>query len=80
MLKGVEDATISSLGGLPELLVDFNETLAQAKGLNISSMALDIRKAISGYEVTDFRYDGQEVSVEIRTSEDRLDNVKDLEK
>lgn len=79
-VEGVEDATISSLGGLPELLVDFNETLAQAKGLNISSMALDIRKAISGYEVTDFRYDGQEVSVEIRTSEDRLDNVKDLEK
>lgn len=79
-IEGVEDASTSSLGGLPELVVDFDPALAQAKSLSISSMAMDVRNAVSGYDVTDFRYDGNEVDIEIRTTEDRLDNISDLEK
>ncbi len=79
-IEGVEDASTSSLGGLPELVVDFDPALAQAKGLNISSMAMDVRNAVSGFEVSDFRYMGNEVNIEIRTIDNRLDNIDDLEK
>jgi len=79
-IDGVEDASTSSLGGLPELIVDFDPALAQAKGLSVSSMAMDVRNAISGMTVSDFRYDGNEVDIEIRTIDERLDNIKDLEK
>jgi len=79
-IEGVEDASTSSLGGLPELVIDFDPALAQAKGLNISAMAMDVRNAVSGFEVSDFRNEGNEVNIEIRTIEDRLDNISDMEK
>lgn len=79
-IEGVEEASISSLGGLPELIVDFDPALVQAKGLSVSSLAMDVRNAISGYEVSDFRYDGNDVDIEIRTTDERLDNMSDLEK
>lgn len=79
-IEGVEDASTSSLGGLPELIVDFDPALAQAKGLSISSMAMEVRNAISGMTVSDFRYDGNEIDIEIRTIEERLDSIQDLEK
>tara|TARA_Y100000588_G_scaffold393092_1_gene507549 strand:- start:258 stop:2339 length:2082 start_codon:yes stop_codon:yes gene_type:complete len=79
-IEGVEDASTSSLGGLPELVVDFDPALAQSKGLSISTMAMEVRNTISGMNISDFRYDGNEVDIEIRTTQDRLDSIKDLEK
>jgi len=79
-MDGVEDASLSTLGGLPELVIDFDPALAQAKGLNISSMAMDVRNAVSGMSASDFRFEGNEVEIEIRTIDDRLDNIADIEK
>lgn len=79
-IEGIEDASVSSRGGLPELIVDFNPDLAMAKGLSISTMALDVRNAVSGMAAGDFRLEGDEVKLEIRMVEDRFDSVDDIEK
>ncbi len=79
-IEGVEEASISTLGGLSELIVDFDPALAKANNLSIAAMASTVRNTISGYEVTDFRYEGNEIGIEIRTIEERIDNIKDIEK
>ncbi len=79
-IEGVEEANTSTLGGLPELIVDFDPALAKANNLSISAMASEVRNTVAGFEVTDFRLDGNEIGIEIRTTDDRIDNIKDIER
>lgn len=79
-IEGVEDASMSTLGGLPELIIDFDPVLAKAKNLNVASMAMEVRNLVSGATVSDFRLDGSEVDIEVRTIGSRLEHVRDLEK
>jgi len=78
-IEGIEDASISSHGGIPELIVDFDPELAQENGVVISNMAMELRNAANGINTGEYQFEGNKIEMRIGVSEDRFDTVKEIE-
>jgi len=78
-IEGVEDASISSRDGIPELIVDFDPELAQENGVIISYMAMELRNSINGTDAGNYQFEGDEIKMRIGVSEDRFDSVEEIE-
>ncbi|MBI9012198.1 MAG: efflux RND transporter permease subunit [Clostridiales bacterium] len=78
-IEGVEDASISSRDGIPELIVDIDPELAYENGVVISNMAMELRSAVNGINTSTYQFEDKEINIRIGMSEDRFDNVKDIE-
>ncbi len=79
-IEGVEDASISSRDGLPQLIVDFDPELAQANGLVISNMAMELRNTVNGIDTGYYQFEGNDIKMRIDVSQDRFDSIKEIEK
>jgi len=78
-IEGVKDASISSLGGIPELIVDFDPELVKDNGLVISHMAMELRSFVNGIEIGNYQYEGNDIEMRIGVPESRFDSIKDIE-
>ena len=83
VLKGIPgtiDVKNSMAEGTPEIQIHVNKDRAALYGLDNMTVAMGIRNAVHGLKATTFRNNQEEIDVMIRTSRDKLETVKDLEK
>lgn len=78
-IEGVEDASISSRDGIPELIVDFDPELAQSNGVVISNMAMELRSSVNGIDTGYYQFEGNDIKMRIGMSEDQFDSVEEIE-
>ncbi len=79
-IDGIRDIQTSIGEGSPELQIKVDKIKAAALGLDDMSVALSIRNAIHGVTATTFRDDQDEIDIVIRTTEDKLRTIRDLDK
>ncbi len=78
-IDGVEDTSVSSRDGIPEMIIDFDPELAYDNGVVISNMAMELRQTVNGIDTSNYNFEDDEISIRIGVSEDRFDSVKDIE-
>jgi HAE1 family hydrophobic/amphiphilic exporter-1 len=79
-IDGVVQPGLSTEGGLKELSVNIDNNRAYLYGLNISSIAQEIRNQISGNTVGVYKEDGEEYDLTIYYEEGRITSVEDFDK
>lgn len=83
VLKGIDGVVqpgLSTEGGLKELSIDIDNNRAHLYGLNIGSIAQEIRNQISGTTVGVYKEDGEEYDLSIYYADDRITSVEDFDK
>ena len=79
-IPGTLEAKNSMAEGTPEIQIHVNKERAALYGLDNMTVAMGIRNAVHGLKATTFRSNQEEIGVVIRTSRDKLETIKDLEK
>ncbi|MTI57171.1 efflux RND transporter permease subunit [Geosporobacter ferrireducens] len=83
ILKGIPgtlDVKNGMAEGTPEIQVHVDKERAARYGLENMTIATGIRNAVHGLKATTLRSNQEEIDVVIRTSKDKLETIKDLEK
>ena len=78
-IEGTRDVKHSIQEGTPELQVKINKAKAASLGLDEMTIASGVRNAVHGLKATTFRKDQDEIEVYIRTTNDKLSSIQDLE-
>lgn len=79
-IDGVVQPSLSTEGGLKELSINIDNNRAYMYGLNVSTIALEIRNQISGTTVGIYKEDGEEYDLSIYYDDDRITSVEDFDK
>lgn len=79
-IDGVVEPGITTEGGLMEMNIDIDNNRASLYGLNISSVASEIRNQISGTKVGIYKEDGSEYDISIYYAEDKIESIRDFDK
>ncbi len=79
-IDGTVEPSISSKGGLKELSIDIDNNRAFVYGLNVSTIAQEIRNQVSGNTVGVYKEEGEEYDLSIYYEEGRITSVEDFDK
>ncbi|MFZ5967133.1 MAG: efflux RND transporter permease subunit [Bacillota bacterium] len=78
-IPGTRDVNSGLDEGTPELQIKVDKERAAYLGLDDMTVALGIRNAVHGLKATTFRNNQDEIDVMIRTTQDKLDTMEDLQ-
>lgn len=78
-INGVEEASISTHGGIPELIVDFDPKLAYENGVVIANMSMELRTLVNGMDTGNYQFENNDIKMQIGVSENRFDTVEKIE-
>lgn len=71
-IKGIDQLKSDLITNKPEIIVDINKEKAQREGISSSQVAMQIRTALFGQEISKFRDEKEEYPIQLRIkSEDR---------
>ncbi len=79
-IEGVVEPGLSTEGGLKELKIDIDNNRAYIYGLNVATVAQEIRHQISGTTVGLYKEDGEEYDLSIYYDDARITSVEDFDK
>ncbi|BEP28573.1 efflux RND transporter permease subunit [Helicovermis profundi] len=79
-IKGTVDSSISSENGLRKLYIDIDNNKATTYGLNVLSIANEIRYEISGVKAGIYKENGDEYDITIYYNNNKIQSVKDFDK
>jgi len=79
-VDGVRDIDTSMGETKPEIQIHVDKQKAAALGLNDQTIAFTVRNAVNGFTATTYRDQQDEIDVIIRTRDQRLKAISDLEK
>jgi len=79
-IEGTVEPSLSSEGGLKELSIDIDNNRAFVYGLNVSTIAQEIRNQVSGNTVGVYKEDSEEYDLTIYYEEGRIASVEDFDK
>ncbi|MBN2897674.1 MAG: efflux RND transporter permease subunit [Clostridia bacterium] len=79
-IDGVVEPGLSTEGGLKELSIDIDNNRAFVYGLNVGTIAQEIRNQISGSTVGVYKEDGEEYDLSIYYEEGRITSVENFDK
>ena len=77
-IKGIEDLKSDLVLNKPEIIVDIDRVKATQQGISTAQIALEIRNALYGKEITKFRDVKEEYPVMLRLKVDDRDQIEKL--
>ncbi len=79
-LKGITDAETDMDKGIPQLQVEIDRDRAYVLGVDVKTVANEIKASLGGVTATTFRDDGEEYNVLLVLKEGDRDEIPDLDK
>lgn len=79
-IDGVVEPKITTEGGLMEMNIDVDNNRAALYGLNISSVASEIRNQISGTKAGVYKSGGEEYDISIYYTDGKIESIRDFDK
>lgn len=79
-IEGTVEPGLSTEGGLKELSIDIDNNRAFSYGLQVSTIAQEIRNQVAGNTVGVYKEDGEEYDLTIYYEEGRIKSVEDFDK
>lgn len=77
-LPGIEELKNNFAENTPELLIDIDRERANREGISTGQIGLEIRTAVFGKEISKFKEDEDEYSIQLRYSEVQRKNINAL--
>jgi multidrug efflux pump len=77
-IKGIDNLKGDLITNKPEIIVDIDKEKAQREGISSSQVALAIRTALFGSEISKFRDDKDEYPIQLRVKSNDRDQVEKL--
>lgn len=77
-IKGIEYLKGDLITNKPEIIVDIDKEKAQREGISSTQVAMAIRTALFGMEISKFRDDKDEYPIQLRVKSDDRDQVEKL--
>lgn len=77
-IKGIEELKSDLITNKPEIIVDVDKVKAQREGISTSQVAMAIRTALFGAEISKFRDDKDEYPIQLRLKADDRNQVEKL--
>ncbi len=77
-IQGIEELKSDVLKHKPEIVVDIDRDKASREGISTGQMAMEIRTALFGKEVSKFREDNDEYDITLRFREDQREDLDAL--
>lgn len=77
-IKGIDQLKGDLITNKPEIIVDIDKEKAQREGISSTQVAMAIRTALFGMEVSKFRDDKDEYPIQLRVKSDDRDQVEKL--
>lgn len=86
LMKGIEANKIEGIDGLksdlqiskPEIVIDIDEEKAQREGISLAQVALELRTALFGKEVSKYRDQNDDYPIQLRIKESNRDKLEEL--
>ena len=79
-IDGVVEPRITTEGGLMEMNIDIDNNRAALYGLNISSLASEIRTQISGTKAGAYKNGNSEYDISIYYADGKIESIRDFDK
>jgi len=79
-IDGVVEPKLSSSGGNREVVIDIDPNRVSYYGLNLASVASEIRQHISGSTVGTYLHHGNEYDISLYYNTDHINSIKDFDK
>ncbi|WP_435357668.1 efflux RND transporter permease subunit [Emticicia sp. SJ17W-69] len=77
-IEGIEELKSDLITNKPEIIVDVDKVKAQREGISTSQIALAIRTALFGAEISKFRDDKDEYPIQLRLKADDRNQIEKL--
>ena len=77
-IEGIEELKSDLITNKPEIIVDVDKVKAQREGISTSQVALAIRTALFGAEISKFRDDKDEYPIQLRLKADDRNQIEKL--
>ncbi len=77
-IEGIEELKSDLITNKPEIIVDVDKVKAQREGISTSQVAMAIRTALFGAEISKFRDDKDEFPIQLRLKADNRNQIEKL--
>ncbi len=77
-IEGIEELKSDLITNKPEIIIDVDKVKAQREGISTSQIALAIRTALFGAEISKFRDDKDEYPIQLRLKADDRNQIEKL--
>jgi multidrug efflux pump subunit AcrB len=77
-IEGIEELKTDLVKNKPEIVVEVDKEKANAEGISIAQIGMDLRYAVFGKDVSKFRDANDEYDIEVRFTEEQRSNIESL--
>lgn len=77
-IEGIEELKTDLVKNKPEIVIEIDKEKANAEGISIAQIGMDLRYAVFGKDVSKFRDANDEYDIELRFTEDQRSNIESL--
>ncbi len=77
-IKGIEKLSSDLVTNKPEIIIDVDKAKAQREGISTATIAMQVRTALYGSEISKFRDDKDEYPIQLRIKSDSRNQIEKL--
>jgi multidrug efflux pump len=77
-IQGIEDLKTDVVKNKPEIIIDIDKEKANAEGISVAQIGMELRYAVFGKDVSKFRDKDDEYDIELRYTFDQRTNIDDI--
>jgi multidrug efflux pump len=77
-IQGIEDLKSDVVKNKPEIVIDIDKEKANAEGVSVAQVGMELRYAVFGKDVSKFRDNDDEYDIELRYTLGQRSNIDDL--
>jgi len=77
-IQGIEDLKSDVVKNKPEIVIDIDKEKANAEGISVAQIGMELRYAVFGKDVSKFRDKDDEYDIELRYTFDQRTSIDDL--
>ena len=77
-IQGIEDLKSDVVKNKPEIVIDIDKEKANAEGISVAQIGMELRYAVFGKDVSKFRDNDDEYDIELRYTFDQRTSIDDL--
>ncbi len=77
-IQGIEDLKSDVVKNKPEIIIDIDKEKANAEGISVGQIGMELRYAVFGKDVSKFRDKDDEYDIELRYTLNQRSNIDDL--